>query len=106
MAKPTAKPAAHVVLMAVLAAILCVGAVACMLLAAYTDTPEFLTAGLFLLILGIVLMVVARIVGKPKPPSPPPPPPPPPYNCPTCGNPLTFIEQYQRWYCYNCKKYV
>jgi len=103
MVKPTVKPAAHVVLLAVLAAMLCVGAVVCMFLAAYTDTPEFLTAGLFLLILGIVLMVVARMVGKPKPP---PPPPPPAYNCPTCGNPLTFIEQYQRWYCPNCKKYV
>ena len=40
---------------------------------------------------------------------PPPPPPPPPVAatqmCPTCGNPLTFIQQYGRWYCYNCKKY-
>ncbi len=26
--------------------------------------------------------------------------------CPTCNKPLTFIEQYQRWYCYNEKKYV
>jgi NADH pyrophosphatase NudC (nudix superfamily) len=26
-------------------------------------------------------------------------------HCPTCGKPLTFIEQYDRWYCYNCKKY-
>ncbi|MCW3995939.1 MAG: PRC-barrel domain-containing protein [Candidatus Bathyarchaeota archaeon] len=26
--------------------------------------------------------------------------------CPTCGRPLTWIPQYQRWYCYNEKKYV
>lgn len=27
-------------------------------------------------------------------------------NCPTCGRPLTYVQQYQRWYCYNEKKYV
>jgi len=26
--------------------------------------------------------------------------------CPTCSKPLTWIPQYQRWYCYNEKKYV
>ncbi|MEM3538612.1 MAG: PRC-barrel domain-containing protein [Nitrososphaerales archaeon] len=26
--------------------------------------------------------------------------------CPTCGKPLTYIQQYKRWYCYNEKKYV
>jgi sporulation protein YlmC with PRC-barrel domain len=26
--------------------------------------------------------------------------------CQTCGKPLTWIPQYQRWYCYNDKKYV
>ena len=26
--------------------------------------------------------------------------------CPTCGKPLTWIPQYQRWYCYNDKKYA
>ncbi len=26
--------------------------------------------------------------------------------CPTCDRPLTWIPQYQRWYCYNDKKYV
>lgn len=25
--------------------------------------------------------------------------------CPTCKDPLSYIEQYQRWYCYKCKKY-
>ena len=26
--------------------------------------------------------------------------------CPTCNRPLTWIQQYQRWYCYNDKKYA
>jgi sporulation protein YlmC with PRC-barrel domain len=26
--------------------------------------------------------------------------------CPTCGQPLTYIPQYQRWYCYKDNKYV
>lgn len=26
--------------------------------------------------------------------------------CPTCNGPLTWIQQYQRWYCYRCKKYA
>jgi sporulation protein YlmC with PRC-barrel domain len=26
--------------------------------------------------------------------------------CPTCGGPLTYVQQYQRWYCYKDKKYV
>ena len=31
---------------------------------------------------------------------------PPPPTCPTCGQPLTYIQQYQRWYCQNCQKYI
>ena len=26
--------------------------------------------------------------------------------CQTCGKPLTWIPQYQRWYCYNDQKYA
>ena len=26
--------------------------------------------------------------------------------CPTCNQPLTWIPQYRRWYCYTDKKYV
>jgi len=46
--------------------------------------------------------------GVPQSLPPPPPPPtsaPPTPKCPTCGQPLTYIQQYQRWYCQNCKKY-
>jgi hypothetical protein len=32
--------------------------------------------------------------------------PPPPSNlCPSCRHPLTYIEQYIAWYCFNCKEY-
>lgn len=27
-------------------------------------------------------------------------------TCPTCNGPLTWIAQYQRWYCYRCRKYA
>jgi sporulation protein YlmC with PRC-barrel domain len=27
-------------------------------------------------------------------------------TCKTCGGALTYIPQYQRWYCYSCKKYA
>lgn len=26
--------------------------------------------------------------------------------CSDCGQPAAWIEQYQRWYCYNCEKYL
>jgi len=39
-------------------------------------------------------------------PEAPPPPPPPPPTCSTCGGPLSFIPQYGRYYCYNCRKYA
>lgn len=37
--------------------------------------------------------------------APPPPPSAMAQTCPTCGQPLTFVQQYGRWYCPNCKKY-
>ncbi len=29
-----------------------------------------------------------------------------PQVCPKCGRSLTYIPQYQQWYCYNDKKYL
>ncbi|MGD0646041.1 MAG: hypothetical protein ABSA75_14140 [Candidatus Bathyarchaeia archaeon] len=26
--------------------------------------------------------------------------------CPTCNQPLTWVPQYKKWYCYNDQKYV
>ena len=37
---------------------------------------------------------------------PPPPPATGVQTCPTCGQQMTFVQQYGRWYCPNCKKYV
>ena len=35
-----------------------------------------------------------------------PPPPTPVYQyCPTCRQPMTFVQQYNRWYCNYCRKY-
>ncbi len=31
---------------------------------------------------------------------------PPRNTCPSCGQPATYIEEYQRWYCYNCERYL
>jgi hypothetical protein len=39
-------------------------------------------------------------------PTPPPPPPSTGMTCPTCGGPLRYIQQYQRWYCDKEKKYT
>ena len=36
---------------------------------------------------------------------PPPPPTAVVQMCPTCDQPMTFVQQYNRWYCPNCKKY-
>jgi len=27
-------------------------------------------------------------------------------TCPKCGKDATWIPQYQRWYCHNCKEYI
>jgi hypothetical protein len=34
------------------------------------------------------------------------PPPPPQSICPTCGRPMTYVQQYNRWYCSAEQKYV
>jgi phosphate/sulfate permease len=39
-------------------------------------------------------------------PAPPPPPPGAATTCPSCGGPLRYIQQYQRWYCDKEQKYV
>ncbi len=28
------------------------------------------------------------------------------YICPSCGQPIVYYRQYQRWYCHNEKKYL
>jgi uncharacterized membrane protein YqaE (UPF0057 family) len=38
--------------------------------------------------------------------APPPPPAAETHMCSGCGKPLTYIKQYDKWYCHECKKYA
>ncbi|MFH1957220.1 MAG: DnaA/Hda family protein [bacterium] len=40
------------------------------------------------------------------PPAPADIPPPPGAQCSNCGGELSYIEMYDRWYCYGCKNYA
>jgi len=67
----------------------------------------FVALGLWI---GALLLIVAGIVAlirKEKTSALPPPPMSPQVAyCPTCGNKLSFIQEYKRWYCDNCQKYA
>ena len=52
--------------------------------------------------IGVVIYLVSREHGGLAPPPPPGAVP----TCPTCGQPLTYVPQYGRWYCQYCRKYV
>jgi len=69
--------------------------------------------GLFVVLgfwLGALLLLVAGIVAllrKEKPSTPPPPPPTQTkFFCTNCGKPLTYVQEYQKWYCEGCKQYA
>ncbi len=70
--------------------------------------------GLFVVLgfwLGALLLLVAGVVAllrKEKSTKPPPPPPSTQTKvfCTNCGKPLTYVQQYQKWYCENCKQYA
>ncbi len=51
---------------------------------------------------------VAKPVQAESTPSPAPPPtsPSPQYPCRWCRQPMTFINQYQKWYCNHCQRYA
>jgi len=72
-----------------------------------TQTPDFLDIlqQNSLLLLGglLALIVIGALLALRRRPKYPPPPPANP--CPTCGKPLTFVKEYDRWYCHNCKEY-
>lgn len=74
-------------------------------------------------VLGIALIVLVAFVywrrktkkpeitpSPPVSPSLPPPPPtttpPPVQHCPDCGAPASYVQQYQRYYCQRCQKYI
>lgn len=50
--------------------------------------------------------VSPQVVPSLTPLPPPPPPPVAEVYCPSCGKPATYIPQYQRYYCYNCRQYL
>jgi hypothetical protein len=53
------------------------------------------------------LVMLNRKTGVPTPTSSPMPPPAQTGPvCPSCGSPLRYIQQYQRWYCDKEQKYV
>ena len=59
-----------------------------------------------------LIIVIMFLRGGKKAPLPYPtpdlqplPPQPPQALCPYCGKPLTWIPQYRRWYCFNCRRY-
>jgi hypothetical protein len=71
------------------------------------------------LIVVVLLILVGIMMGKkkshgiqPEPygqagaVQPQPPPPPSTHYCQTCGGQLEYIDQYQKWYCSNCRNYL
>jgi sporulation protein YlmC with PRC-barrel domain len=52
----------------------------------------------------VILKPTARAVAEPSISTQPAQPAQP--VCPICKGPLTYIQQYQRWYCYKDQKYV
>ncbi len=55
----------------------------------------------------ILVIAVIRLSSRKKqtPPSPIITPPPIQY-CPICGTPASYVQQYQRYYCQRCQKYI
>lgn len=67
--------------------------------------------GLFVILgfwLGALLLLVAGVIALLRREKHAPPAPPPSQTvvyCTNCGKPLTYVQQYQKWYCENCKEY-
>jgi hypothetical protein len=53
-----------------------------------------------------IQILVQQSRGDNTSPSSAPVSPPPSNTCSTCGSPLSYIQQYQRWYCCKEQKYV
>lgn len=51
----------------------------------------------FLVVAGITL-VGSKVIRRGKQDQPP--------VCPSCGEPATWIQEYERWYCYKCEEYL
>jgi hypothetical protein len=75
-----------------------------------TVTVLFFPLGIVISIVSVLVVRhrrkrVAKVHERDSYPTKSSPPPPPPAICPECGGQLTFIKQYQRFYCQKCKKY-
>ncbi len=57
-------------------------------------------------LIGLIIYFVVRSGWPQHPPMYQYGPPPQIFPCKTCGMPLTFIPQENRWYCNRCQKYV
>jgi len=85
--------------------------------------PIYVLIGILIVVVVVVITVIVLLLRRktrvPPPPAPvyaptpaqapvstPEAPETPQSQCPDCGGQLTWIEQYQRWYCYKCSKYV
>ena len=58
---------------------------------------------------GLKMPMMGALKSQRAPTAAAPPPPPGAAGapaCPTCGSPLMYIQQYQRWYCDKEQKYV
>ena len=65
----------------------------------------FVALGLWV---GALLLLVAGIIAlvRKEKKVPPPPIPASSYYCTNCGRPMSWVSQYQRWYCESCKTYA
>jgi len=70
-------------------------------------SPVLLIVGVILLILGFVLEDEKQVIYMVQQPGAPPMGQYGPSNlCNKCRNQLTWVSQYNRWYCYYCRTYV
>jgi len=67
----------------------------------------FVALGLWIGALLLLVSGIIALIRKEKAVQPPTPPiPQQVFYCRNCGKPLTYISQYQRWYCENCRAYA
>ena len=88
------------------------------------ESPGVISDVLIYVLIGViaavaVILVIIFLMRRRRRITVPPPPPyvqasapapvatePPQMKCPTCNGPLSWIDEYKRWYCYKCAKYV
>jgi|GEM_PF-4277767 len=76
--------------------------------AAFASALVLCGAGIVVGIVILVLIIVLVVRRRPRTPPAMPTAPAvaPAQACPTCGRPITFVPQYQRWYCPSENKYI